>query len=79
MAAQASVSASVSPGRYDAAERKQGKRAQRERGCWVYIAATELQAAGFDPHGPPAYYRAHGYQRSANAGSVIVSLYRSKS
>jgi hypothetical protein len=36
---------------------------------------VELEAAGFDPDGP-IYYRTNGYQRSANAGSVIVSLYR---
>jgi hypothetical protein len=65
-------------GRYDPAERKQGKRSQRERGCWVYIAADELVAAGIDPYGPAPFYRAHGFQRSRNAGSVIVSLYRDR-
>ena len=64
------------PGRYDPAERKRGVRRGRERGCWVYIAADELVAAGFNPADLPPYYRVHGYQRSANAGSVIVSLYR---
>lgn len=69
------VSPSAASGRYDAAERKRGVRKGRERGCWVYIAAAELERAGFLEDDPP-YYRAHGFQRSANAGSVIVSLYR---
>jgi hypothetical protein len=35
-----------------------------------------LTAAGIDPLEPPPFYRTHGFQRSRNAGSVIVSLYR---
>jgi hypothetical protein len=42
----------------------------------VYIPAEELVAAGFSPDEPPPFYRVHGYKRSRNAGSVIVSLYR---
>ena len=61
-------------GRYDHAERKRGVQKGRERGCWVYIAAVELAKAGFGDTVP--YYRTTGYQRSRNAGSVIVSLYR---
>jgi hypothetical protein len=72
------IGSALSAGRYDPAERKQGKRSQRERGCWVYIAADELVAAGIDPYGPAPFYRAHGFQRSRNAGSVIVSLYRDR-
>jgi hypothetical protein len=64
------------PGRYDSGERKRATRKQRERGCSVYIPAAELLAAGFDLDDPPPFYRVVGYQRSANAGSVIVSLYR---
>lgn len=64
---------------YDPARRRRSKRAGRERGCWVYIPAAELERAGFASspqfYGPP-FYRTNGYQRSANAGSVIVSLYR---
>ena len=63
-------------GRYDPAERKRSKRHhERERGCWVYIALDELERAGFADFERP-YYRAHGFARSPNAGSVIVSLYR---
>lgn len=63
-------------GRYDPAERKRGQRRKRERGVWVYIAAQELDAAGFGGEQPPPFYRCHGHRRSRNAGSVIVSLYR---
>ena len=66
----------VRAGRYDPAERKQATRGGRDKGCRVYIAAEELERAGFDPNGPPPYYRVTGYQRSRNAGSAIVSLYR---
>jgi hypothetical protein len=65
-------------GRYDKAERKQSTRKQREKGCTIYITAEELKAAGFDPDGPPPFYRIHGHKRSRNAGSVIVSLYRTR-
>jgi hypothetical protein len=72
----AAVSVSTLSTRYDAARRRLSRRAQRQRGCVVYIPAEVLIAAGFDPNEPPPYYRTHGYKRSANAGSVIVSLYR---
>lgn len=61
--------------RYDAGVRRQGKRSGRERGCWTYIPAEELIAAGV-PTDPPPFYRTRGYQRSANGHTVIVSLYR---
>jgi len=75
----AALGASVAPlasGRYDALARRRASRAQRERGCWVYIPAEELVRAGIDPHGPAPWYRTVGYRRSANGHSVIVSLYR---
>jgi peptidoglycan hydrolase-like protein with peptidoglycan-binding domain len=72
MSAQ-SDSKPVSPsGRYDAAARRRARRTGRQRGCSVYIAAEELEAAGFDPHGPEPYYRVWGMPR----GSVLVRLYR---
>lgn len=52
--------------------RRQASRTQRERGCWVYIPAEELQKAGIDPHGDAPYYRTWGSRR----GSVLVRLYR---
>lgn len=67
----------VRPGpTYDPGIRRRSLRRRRERGCTVYIPAEVLIAAGFDPNEPPPYYRLNGYARSANAGSVIVSLYR---
>ena len=62
--------------RYDPGERKKATRKQRERGCSVYISVEELEAAGFSRDEPPPFYRVHGHKRSANAGSVIISLYR---
>jgi hypothetical protein len=72
----AAVSVSTLRSSYDRARRSKSRRTQRQRGCMVYIPAEVLTAAGFDPNEPPPYYRAHGFQRSRNAGSVIVSLYR---
>ena len=76
------MSASESPStpswRYDPAERKRATRSGRMKGCYVYIARDELVRAGFDPDEPPPFYRTHGFQRSANAGSAIVSLYRER-
>lgn len=63
---------------YDAAARKLAVRRGRERGCSVYIAAEELKAAGIDPHGPPPFYRVHGFQRSRNGHTAIVTLYRER-
>ena len=77
LASQA-VSAAQSPpkqGRYDSQARRRAARTQRERGCWVYIPAEELRAAGIDPYGERPWYRLTGRQRSANGRSVIVSLY----
>jgi hypothetical protein len=71
------VSAEEAPrrrgGQYDPALRRRSVRG--ENGCWVYIPAVELEAAGFLYDSPP-WYRTLGYGRSRNAGSVIVSLYR---
>lgn len=67
---------SVATNQYDPARRRKGKRHhKRERGCWVYLPADELAKAGFLDDEPP-FYRTTGHQRSANAGTVIVSLYR---
>ena len=56
---------------YDYAHRRRAKRSGRERGCWTYIPAEELQAAGFDPHGPLPWYRVWGSKRG-----VVLRLYR---
>lgn len=60
--------------RRDPAQRLQATRKQRERGCSIYIAAEDLQAAGYDPAGPPPFYRTFPGPR----GSVIVNLYRTR-
>jgi hypothetical protein len=61
-------------GRYDSGERRQAKRSGRETGCWTYIPAEELLAAGIDPNGPAPQYRTWGRAR----GSVLVRLYQPK-
>jgi len=64
-------------GPYDPGKRRLAHRAGRQRGCTVTIPMDELAAAGLDPYDPrPVYYRTHGFKRSANGHSVIVSLYR---
>ena len=58
--------------RSDPAMRRKAQRSGRERGCWVYIPAENLQAAGFDVAGPAPLYRVWGGRR----GSLLVTLYR---
>lgn len=57
---------------YDPQVRRRALRHGRERGCRVYIAADELEAAGIDPAGPPPSYRVWGSAR----GSILIRLYR---
>jgi len=64
--------AALPHGRYDAAERRQAKRAGRERGCWLYVPAEELLKAGIDLDGPAPRYRVWGSSR----GGLFVRLYR---
>jgi hypothetical protein len=61
-------------GRYDAMQRRQCKRTGREKGCWLYIPAEELQEAGIDPDGPPPFYRTWGAKR----GSLLARLYKAR-
>ncbi len=58
---------------YDVARRRRSTRAQRQRGCFIYVPAEELERAGYTSAEPPPYYRVWGRKR----GSVIVQLYRS--
>jgi hypothetical protein len=58
-------------GRHDAAARRRAQRRGRERGCWVYIAAEALAAAGYGPDTPAPWYRVWGGQR----GRYVVTLY----
>jgi hypothetical protein len=66
------VSATVQAGKYDSGARRRGVRKGRERGCWVYVPAEELQKAGHEPGDPPPFYRTWGTSR----GGVLVRLYR---
>ena len=59
---------------YDAQQRRRATRGGRQRGCSIYIAADELEAAGWDPAGELPYYRVWGRHR----GSVLVQLSRSR-
>lgn len=68
---RAGVSATDATGSYDHARRRRAKRSGRERGCWTYIPAEELRAAGFDPDGPLPWYRVWGSKRG-----VVLRLYR---
>jgi hypothetical protein len=57
---------------YDHAHRRRAVRRGRERGCWVYIPAEELQKAErYDADLPPRY-RLWARPR----GSVVIRLYR---
>ncbi len=58
---------------YDPLRRRRTVRRGRERGCWVYIPADELVAAGHDPSDPPPWYRVWGSKRG-----VVLRLYREK-
>lgn len=59
-------------GRHDPAARRRGQRRGRERGCWVYISAADLLAAGFDPEQAAPFYRCW----VARKGTVLLNLYR---
>jgi hypothetical protein len=66
------MSAALAAGRHDPAKRRQATRGGRDRGCRVYIAAEQLQAAGYDPAGPAPFYRIWPSSR----GGLFVRLYR---
>ena len=59
-------------GRYDAAQRRRSVRRGRERGCWVYVPAEELQRAGIDLDGPPPFYKVWGRR----GGGLAARFYR---
>jgi hypothetical protein len=56
----------------DVAALKRAQRRGRERGCWVYIAAEQLEAMGIDLSGPPPRYRVWGAEDRPRA---VVNLY----
>jgi hypothetical protein len=61
-------------GRYDAQERRLAQRRGRQKGCSVYIAAEELEKAGYSPDDPPPYYRVWGSSR----GGLFIRLYKER-
>lgn len=68
------MSAQVRPGRHDHAEPRRSKRSGREKGCWTYIPAEQLAAAGITLDGPPPLYRT--WTASDGRPRVFVNLYR---
>lgn len=62
----------MSSGRYDHARRRRSKRAGRERGCWLYVPAEQLERAGFESYDPPPFYRTWAGRRA----TILVQLYR---
>jgi len=58
--------------RGDHAARRRAVRKGREKGCSVYIKAEDLEAMGFDPSGPPPFFRTWAGPR----GRLVVQLYR---
>jgi hypothetical protein len=61
-------------GRYDSAARRQSRREGRERGCWVYIPAEELDKTGHGNGAPPPAYRVWGSTR----GRIVLQLYKAR-
>lgn len=67
----AAVSDTPRRGSYDHARRRRTKRGGREKGCWIYIAAEELERVGFEPGGVLPWYRVWGTARG-----LVIRLYR---
>ena len=59
-------------GRYDSGMRRLAQRRGRERGCWVYIPAEELEKTAHGGDQPPPFYRVWGSAR----GRLVVQLYK---
>lgn len=55
---------------HDPAQRRQGVRKGRERGCWIYVTAAELEAIGMDAPAPP-FYRTWTRRKT-----LLVQFYR---
>jgi hypothetical protein len=73
------VSGAVSPsneqrayGRHDHASRRKSQRHGREKGCWVYIPAEQLDKTGYGEDGPPPYYRVW----AKSEGRIVIQLYK---
>jgi len=58
---------------YDPAKRRQAARKGRERGAWVYVPASELEAAGVEPSEVPPYYRL--WTTKGGKRKVLIQFY----
>jgi hypothetical protein len=67
----AAVEAPRPAGRFDHAARRQAKRSGREKGCWVYIPAEQLDRTGYGGEQDAPHYRVWGAAR----GRVTIQLY----
>lgn len=56
---------------FDPGLRRKAQRKGRERGCWIYLSAETLKAAGIDPGAPSPHYRTW----AGKGGSVLLRLY----
>lgn len=56
---------------YDPLRRRRTIRRGREKGCWLYVPADELLAAGFSLLDPPPWYRVWGTKKG-----VLIRLYK---
>lgn len=52
---------------YDPAARRRSVRTGRERGCWVYVPAEELELLGFAKGDPPPFYNLTALRRRSVA------------
>lgn len=59
-------------GRYDAMARRRSKRTGREKGCWLYIPAEQLDKTGHGGDSPAPFYRVWGAPR----GRLTIQLYK---
>lgn len=73
---QETISGHASPNPAGSPDRRQSARHGREKGIRIFIPATELDAAGFDPDGPPPPYTTQGVRDRPSRGVVLVKLYR---
>ena len=58
--------------RHDRAKRRKSQRKGAEKGCWIFVPASELAKAGVDPEGPAPFYRVWGSRR----GGLTARFYR---
>ena len=66
---------SLKNGRHDHAARRRATRSARQKGCYIYIPAEQLEKAGYNPDDTPPSYRVWGAPR----GRVVVQLYKGDS